>query len=355
MDENKALMKEKLTQLWKNPKVKVLKTAGEKYAIMSDSHIGDGGRADDFHVTKNSATLLRALEHYRVNGFKLILLGDIEELWQFDLDQIVRMYGKDIYTKLREFGDGRIFRVYGNHDMDWRFQDPIKGDHLNKGWAVEALEMKDKSGKVSIILVHGHQGSILSEKHSWISRIFVKRIWKPIEPLAIKLKLFGNPSSTKSQIVKNYEKIMYSWAKKAKVIIICGHSHRAIFASRSYIDKLKNDIRDAQADILAHRDDKVRVKNNIKKVARLTKELAKEKFKGREISPTEGYKTPLPCYFNCGCTLYTDGITTLEIEDDMIRLVKWHKKPKKGEYFAIYDDGNGKTLSDFLKQIRKSK
>lgn len=355
MDEDKKLMNKKLSQLWSSTDVKVLETAGQKYVIMSDSHIGDGGSADDLHTSKNRETLIRALVHYKNKGFKLILLGDIEELWQFDFEQIVKEYGKDIYAKIRAFGKNRVYRVFGNHDLDWHFQDPTKEKHSNSGWAVEALKMKDKDGNTRILLVHGHQGSVLSGKYAWLSRIFVRKIWTRFEPLAVKLGLFGNPSSTRSQIVKNYEKILYSWAKEKKIILICGHSHRAIFASKSYIDILKNGIRKLQSDILAHHDDKKRVRKNIKKIEELTKKLASEKMKGREISPTERYKTPLPCFFNCGCTLYTDGMTAIEIENDIVRLVKWHRKPKKGQFFKIYEDGNGKTLSDFIQTVKKSK
>lgn len=210
MDEDKELMKKKLSHLWTSTDIEELETVGQRYVIMSDMHIGDGGPADDLDYSKNKETLLRALDYYKNNGFKLILLGDVEELWQFDLYRIVNKYEKDLYAKFREFSDGRIYRVFGNHDMDWQLQDPIKEERREAGWAAEALKMKDKNGKTSIILIHGHQGSILSERYSWISRVFVKGIWRPLEPLAVKAGLFGHPSATKSQIVKNYEQILYS-------------------------------------------------------------------------------------------------------------------------------------------------
>ena len=79
--------------------------------------------------------------------------------------------------------------------------------------------------------------------------------------------------------------------------------------------------------------------------------MAEERLKAREIASIERDGNPRPCYFNCGCGLYRDGITALEIENDQIRLVKWHKKPKKGQLFNVYDDGDGKTLSDFVEQV----
>jgi UDP-2,3-diacylglucosamine pyrophosphatase LpxH len=349
LGHNKKLTDKRLSELWANNEVKALETSGEKYVIVSDLHMGDGGRADDFRNNKD--TMKRALEYYKENNFKLILLGDIEELWQFDMTQIENKYEEDIYEKIRAFDKDNVFRVFGNHDFDWNLKDPIRKDSANN-WAVEALKMKDKNGKETILLVHGHQGSTESDKNSWISRIFVRRVWKPIEPLVVKIGLYGHPSATKSQVAKNYEKILYSWAKKKKIILICGHSHRAIYASKSYIDKLKSKIRRLQSEILSNRDSRELVKKNIKKIEKLNQELAEEKLKGREINSAEGNKTPLPCYFNSGCALYTDGITTLEIADDAIKLVKWHRKQKDGKFFEIYDDGDGQTMSDYIRTIK---
>jgi len=350
MGQDEKLTHKKLFQLWKSGKVETIKTAGQKHVIMSDLHMGDGGKADDLRHNKD--TLMRALEYYRKNRFKLILLGDIEELWQFDLEEIEDTYGRDIYAKMRKFGKNNVYRVYGNHDKDWILQDPLRKEDSDSRWAVEALKMKGKDGRTSILLIHGHQGSVESDKYSWISRVLVKKAFKPVEGLAKALKLYGHSTAKKSQIAKDYEKIIYSWAKKNKVIIICGHSHRAIYASKSYINRLKDIIHVLQKDSSAHRRDKQRVEKNRKKITSLVKKIAGEKLLGREINPAEKNKTPVPCYFNCGCGLFKDGMTTLEIENDIIRLVKWHRKPKRDRFFKVYQDGNGKTLSDFIKIVK---
>jgi UDP-2,3-diacylglucosamine pyrophosphatase LpxH len=350
MAQDKKLTHEKLSKLWNSRKVKVLKTVGQKYVIMSDLHMGDGGKADDLRHNKD--TLIRALDHYKKRNFKLILLGDIEELWQFDIEEIEDTYGKDIYAKMRKFGKDNVYRVYGNHDKDWILQDPLRKEDSDSRRAVEALKMKGKDGRTSVLLIHGHQGSVESDKNSWISRILVKRVFKPVEPLAKKLKLYGHSSAAKSQIAKNYERILYFWAKKNKIIIICGHSHRAIYASKSYINRLRDIIHVLQKDTSAHRRDKQRVEKNRKKITSLVKKIAGEKLLGREINPAEKNKIPVPCYFNCGCGLFKDGMTTLEIENDIIRLVKWHRKPKRDRFSKLYQDGNGKTLSDFIKIVK---
>jgi hypothetical protein len=37
-------------------------------------------------------------------------------------------------------------------------------------------------------------------------------------------------------------------------------------------------------------------------------------------------KRPIPCYFNDGCCGYTNGLTCIEIDRNVIRLIKWQKQ-----------------------------
>ncbi|MGB8657326.1 MAG: metallophosphoesterase [Candidatus Zixiibacteriota bacterium] len=343
MSQDKALTRQRLAELWGSEEVPVLDTQAHKYAIISDIHLGDGGGADDFH--ENEETLLTALDHYNREGYSLILLGDIEEFWQFDLDKILQRYQGTIYSKIKAFGDNRVYRVFGNHDSEWkRFEDPVKNNPPKLQGATEALKLKDKDGNVRILLIHGHQGSTESDRDSWFSRFWV-RLYSKVEPV---LKLDPHTEATKSQITKDYEQVMYSWAKEAKVILICGHSHRAIFAAKSYAEVLEDKIADRQAEIYANRTNVELVKQNLKEIARLIKESLSEKLKGREIDATDPEGKPVPCYFNTGCALYTDGITAIEMADDKIRLVKWDRDTSKVPRFEAYQEG---VLSSFVSKV----
>ena len=62
---------------------------------------------------------------------------------------------------------------------------------------------------------------------------------------------------------------------------------------------------------------------NLIKIENLQREWENEREKGRAIEPVDPGNAPLPCYFNTGCGLYMDGITAIEIEEDVIKLVKW--------------------------------
>lgn len=340
---------DKLSALWQDTRVPVLETSGRKYAILSDIHLGNGKEADDFH--RNEKVLLGALDYYKDEEYSLILLGDIEEFWQFDLASIRERYGKTVYSKIRGFGNDRVHRVFGNHDYEWGgFIDPAKRNKKQSSLADEALKLKAEDGKERILLVHGHQGSIESEKYAWFSRFFV-RIFRAVEPIAQRTGLYGHSSATKSQITKDYERTMYSWAKENQVILVCGHSHRAISASKSRADELLETIADLNIKISMNGTlDEKGKREAYMKIARAERELEDEKAKGREIESIDPSGQPRPCYFNSGCGLYTDGITTIEIADDEIRLVKW-TRPISISGRVIREEYDKVSLSNTVKEV----
>lgn len=317
---------------------------GSKYVVMSDLHMGDGGKADDFRI--NEKTVVAALNHYQAHGYTVLLLGDIEELWQFDLDQITDRYDATVYRAMRAFGD-RLYRVYGNHDKEWSLpKDPARHGARRKRGAPEAIKLTDAAGTTKVFLVHGHQGSIESDKNSWFSRFVVRGLFKPIEPVARFIGAYGHAAATKSQVATDYERIFYAWAKAAKTLVMCGHSHRAIFASRSYAQLLQEEIRELQAENLVHRDNPDKIKANIRKIQKLNDKYRRERQRGRDIDPS-GTSDPLPCYFNTGCALYEDGATMMEIEGGEIRLVKWDRTELAREVYQHND------LDEFIQQVEQ--
>jgi UDP-2,3-diacylglucosamine pyrophosphatase LpxH len=343
------LTKKKLSGLWQNPKVEVLKTKRRRYAIISDLHLGDGGEADDF--SPNEAALLNALEHYYSKKYKLILLGDVEEFWQFELGQIISQYGETIYKKIRSFGDKNVYRIFGNHDSEWaELVDPLRNHAPKLHFASEAVKMRDTKGRISILLVHGHQGTRNSDKNSWVSRFFV-RLFKSVKPVAKRARLYRPRSATKSQVPDSFERTYYSWARESKVILVCGHTHRAMFASRSYAQRLQAEVSKLELDIQENAPAESDTSTRVDRVRKLRKELEHEQKRERTIDIGGSDSELLPCYFNSGCALYTDGITTLEIENDEIRLVKWHNKKESGTDFEIYERG---SITSYVNKLSRT-
>ena len=308
----------RLDELFKEDEQSVKKLSlksKDKYAVFSDLHLGNGKGADNFF--HNEETMKYALQYYKKNGYNIILLGDIEELWQFDLKEIYDKYDESIYNIFRSFPENKVHRVFGNHDKEWALQDPIKNKIDIQCGAPEAIMLDDK-----IFFVHGHQGDSKCEKDSWKSRFFV-RVFRGVEPIYRKI-INRNPAATKSQIPKEREKTYYKWAKKNKIILICGHTHRTIFASRSYYDYLIKEIEkkeNEKKEIPSNKKDEI-LKIS-KKIKKLKKEKRKEKSRGRDINTLEPEGELIECYFNTGCGIFKKGITSIEIEKDKIRLIKW--------------------------------
>lgn len=330
-------LEKQLSDLWDNEIIKTLPTRNNKYVIISDMHMGNGGKSDDFK--ENEQATINALTYYKKNGHILILLGDIEELWQFSADEIVQRYDSTIYKSIRAFGDSSVYRIFGNHDIDWKTPDPIRNKRDNNVY--EGIKLKDIQGRKKILLVHGHQGTKNSDKYSSISRGFV-RIYRDIEP---HVKIDKTPAFPRSPILTTYERERYKWAKKNKLIIICGHSHRAVFCSRTKIDKIRDELEKVnsrrQINATATEMGKILLEKKI-----LEDQLIDEALLDRNIDI--GESNPAPNYFNTGCALYSDGITLIEIDQDTISLVKWHRKPVGKEQFSIYEQD---SISNCIKSL----
>lgn len=333
----------RLDTLWQRDDLPYIDLSGEKkYILFSDLHLGNGGKADDFCM--NEATMLIALAHYRKEGFELVLVGDIEELWQFALEEVRSRYFSTIYKAIRAFPDVLVHRIFGNHDGDWNKVciDPTKSHPVQPGIAAEGIRVKNADGNLPILICHGHQGDIESDRGAWSSRFFV-RCYRFFEPLLRKLGK-KNPPAIRSQILKNHEKIFYDWAKANKVLLICGHTHRAIFASKSFLEKCQDELALAKA---AYRD--VSRTNALRgeyrrEIQALKKKIRREKSHDRKITSVEPKCIdPRPHYFNTGSGIYDDGITGIELTADKIKLVKWHRDPKQPNqppYWKPYEEAD---------------
>ena len=78
-----------------------------KVLILSDLHMGNGGRRDDF---RRNAELVKAMlgSYYLPEKYSLVLNGDIEELFKFPLESIVDEWG-DMYDLFLKFERNGFF------------------------------------------------------------------------------------------------------------------------------------------------------------------------------------------------------------------------------------------------------
>ena len=81
--------------------------------FISDLHLGDGSRTDDFHRDKEFLEFLEFIEN---KAQELIILGDFLELWQADLDRVLFRHSKVINRLLSLKDRVKVTYVIGNHD-----------------------------------------------------------------------------------------------------------------------------------------------------------------------------------------------------------------------------------------------
>lgn len=183
-----------------------------KYVLFSDCHRGIGNSNDNF--LKNETLYLAALQHYYNCGYTYIELGDGDELWENrDINQIVEIHNT-VFALLSRFHDcGRLYMIYGNHDMEKK----------NKLPASIILENTSAQINSNLYLTHGHQADFLNSTLWRPARFLVRYLWKPLEHLGIL-----DPTSA----AKNYrrkektEKRLHHFAERENLHLIVGHTHR---------------------------------------------------------------------------------------------------------------------------------
>jgi UDP-2,3-diacylglucosamine pyrophosphatase LpxH len=291
----------------------------DRFIVLSDVHKGDRQKgSDDFE--RNEALYCCALEFYFKNGFKLVLAGDIEEGWECDLDKIIDCYKDTAFEAEKRFVKAnRYYRLHGNHDCDLADKanvDKFLGPVLGNVEVFPALFIGNK-----IIVVHGHQGDGRSDQEYWVtSRWAVKTFWKFAQ------NIFGamnNRAAENNKIRSRRDQCLYEWAKANKLLLIAGHTHRGIFESYSKTFQLfekKLELED-QLGKTTDITEKLLIKEAMKKIEQIIAESKEELQKEKTASRLE--ENPVPCYFNDGCCVHTNGISGIEIDHGTIRLVKW--------------------------------
>jgi predicted phosphodiesterase len=167
-------------------------------------------------------------------------LGDGDELWENrSLKKIVDIHSDSYWMISKFFQSGRFHMLYGNHDhkkKNSRFLNGQCGQYFDGGknqfcellrgiQAKEGIVLKEKQSGHEILLVHGHQGSLINDTLWKLGRFLVRYFWKPLELIGV-----YDPTGA----ARNYkerektEKKMDDWAKKNDVMIIAGHTHRPI-------------------------------------------------------------------------------------------------------------------------------
>ena len=284
-----------------------------KFIIFSDQHKGAGDRADEFRNC--AATYEAALQYYLAQGFTLILLGDVEELWEQSFGTVERAY-QEILLLEGSFPAGRYYRVWGNHDDAWMHERTVEKKlkpYMPTTAVYEALRFEMSDGEEVIgrlLMCHGHQGTFASDKLHWLGPLGL-RFYRWLQ------RIFGIGGNTPAQdacLRDAHETQMYQWAaQQEKLILLTGHTHRPVWSSRTHLQTLQLELAALQQE-----PDSPELREQIKqKEQEIAKRMAKS-------PPCEETIKVEPAYFNTGSCAFDDGdITGIELIDGMLRLVKW--------------------------------
>lgn len=256
-----------------------------RFVFVSDSHRGDGSKADEF--ARNKAVFVTALRHYDDERFTLIENGDNDDLWEFNPRHILKA-NKATFDLLRTFHlDGRYLRLFGNHDIQMRKPGYVsqhfdrRVNPVTRAWEPllpglqvhAALVLRHRDTGQELFVVHGHQGDLPNDQNWWMTMWSYRLFWKRLHALG-----FRSPSSPIANSFKRHkvERNYVKWIRNHRVALICGHTHRERFP-------LGND---------------------------------------------------LP-YFNSGACIFPDSMTALEIEKGAISLVTWRVEADVNGYLHV--------------------
>jgi len=263
----KALKKAKLLSLNKD----------SKYILFSDLHKGDNSYADDF--SQNMRIYQSALHHYYIHDFTYIELGDGIELWENKkIKPILKTYNV-IFDLLADFhAQNRLYLLYGNHDMIFRYPFFVKkllGNIFPNLSYHESVLLQTEQATKNILLLHGHQADYKNYLFWWLNRFLVRYVWKYLQ--LIGLNDPTSPAKNHKELIK-IERRMKNWmVKNDNQAVIFGHTHRPRFPK-----------------------------------------------------PLE-----LPM-FNTGSCVHPDAIIGVEIENMKIAMVKWHYNKKGSKIIKEY-------------------
>lgn len=297
-----------------------------RLVIFSDHHKGTRDGADDFWVAERAYSA--ALAYYREAGFKLAILGDGEELWEnASPAEVMECYREvlDLERTFLEPGGPGLWRFYGNHDLQWK-EPGLLGRHLGVEIEVhESLKLRVKRGddtEGTLFLVHGHQGTLFSDRIPEVALPAVRYAWAPWQRRS---KCSLNTPSRDYNLREAHESAMAAWAKEKRptneqVVLVAGHTHRPVFGARH--QSVPEPPSRFQQDLDQARDDPARTEEVPSLAAGVERARAGERY----YSNPEAFDPP--CFFNTGCCSFSDGdVTGIELDGEEIRLIRWTKGP----------------------------
>ena len=209
-----------------------------RFIILSDCHRGQGNSSDNY--LPNQEIYCGALEYYYRNGFTYIELGDGDELWENRRQRpIIQTHTRAFELLSRFYQADRLYMLYGNHDIVKR-----RGSYVTQCGSYycdkdrcekplfpnleisESLVLVHRVTGQRLLLVHGHQGSLLNDALWPLARFLVRYVWGPLELVGFLAPVGGGRPRIKTE---KQEKELCAFSASENQIVIAGHTHRPVF------------------------------------------------------------------------------------------------------------------------------
>jgi len=201
-------------------------SGSDRYVIVSDMHMGDGSRNDDF---KRTSSLFSSVfeNFYFERGFKLVLNGDVEDLHKFVLNRVLYRWNM-IYEIFKRFRDEiSLFRLHGNHDPFFYFPEGHSVFHRQ----FEAVRMRFE--EADLFFLHGHQASNWLERLHGLNTVMFKTVINPLKIHGLGLDLGKKGITVKEERLQKFSVLH-------RIMTFMGHTHRPLFGSDSNVPLLYN-------------------------------------------------------------------------------------------------------------------
>jgi hypothetical protein len=309
-----------------------LEMGSDRYIFFSDAHRGARNRADDFRNSESAYNA--ALAYYYRLGHTLVVIGDMEELWEEPPEPVIEAYTHTLDLEARFHHDRRYIRIWGNHDDMWQYEEEVE-EHLAPLYEPPDLnvhesliiDVRDDGKKLGeLFIIHGQQGDMTADQWSWVFRHFVRYVWRPIQRLT---GISRNTPAVSWSLTHRLNQAMYAWVvQQPGLVLFAGHTHEPAFKSQSLEAQLEADLERMRRE----RDGKPTPEQR-RAEALILAELEWVRAQSRDKPKGAfGIDKTVPCFFNTGCACYPDGsITGIEITDGEIRLVRWPTEEEEPE------------------------
>jgi len=307
---------EKLDQAHRDAPQLELVPERDRVIIFSDQHKGARDGADDFQRCERSYNA--ALAYYNHLRYRLVVLGDVEELWENSFEEVSEKYATTLGLEAAFHADGRYTRLWGNHDLAWKdrelFQDRMEQHGVGGVVPVEALRLVVRDVG-ELFLAHGHQGTADSDRYARLSQFAVRRGWRWLQR---RLNRPWNTPSVDWALRGEHAGHMAKWAEDRKRVLIAGHTHLPVFFGETKKPAVTPE------DVTAPEAESDRDRAEALRLARLRWAEAEQ----RRLAAQQPIPLERPNYFNTGCCSFGDGdVTGIELSDGHIRLVRWPCDP----------------------------